>query len=203
MTIPTLLASPKSPDASRAKRLKALTHATHDRLDHRIMAAEPFSHRDRYARFLQVQYLFHRDIDALYRHPALRAVLPDLEARNRLALIRDDLSDLGREEPDADRPTAFEGADMDLATAFGWLYVAEGSNLGAAFLYKAAAAIGLDAGCGARHLAGHPDGRARHWREFTAALDALDLSPQEEARMIAGAEAAFSRVHALTDAAFA
>lgn len=203
MTTTTTLDAPKAADASRAKRLKANTQAVHERLDNRIMAGEPFRDRDRYGLFLDVQYLFHRDIDALYRHFALRAVLPDLEGRRRLAPIREDLGDLGRGEPDADRAPAFGGGDMDLPTAFGWLYVAEGSNLGAAFLYKAAAAIGLDAGFGARHLAGHPDGRAQHWREFTAALDALDLTPEEEARVIAGAEAAFVRVHALVDAAFA
>lgn len=184
----------------RARHLKAETNATHDRLDKRIMAARPFADRARYACFLQVQSLFHRDIEALYSDPALGVVVPDLAGRRRLPLILQDLHDMGEVEPQADRAPAFAAGDVDIASALGWLYVAEGSNLGAAFLFKAAASLGLDGGFGARHLAGHPDGRAQHWRSFTAALDSLELTPEEEQRVIAGAQAAFIRVHNLVEA---
>ncbi|OAN59923.1 biliverdin-producing heme oxygenase [Sphingomonas sp. TDK1] len=191
---------PATTEQSRAKRLKAATIAVHETLDQRIMAAEPFRDRDRYGRFLWMQYEFHRDIDALYRHPALEAVLPDLAGRRRLDAIAHDLDHLALPIPEDGGAPAFGAGPIDLPTAFGWLYVAEGSNLGAAFLYKAAVALGFDASHGARHLAGHPDGRARHWREFTAALDTLDLSEDEDARVSAGARAAFSRVHELVGA---
>ena len=200
MTRTTMLDAPNMADSSRSKRLKASTQAVHERLDSRIMAADPFHDRERYGLFLSVQYRFHRDIDALYLIPALQAVLPDLDGRRRLAAIRQDMADLGQGVPDP-VASAFEGV-IDLPTAFGWLYVSEGSNLGAALLFKAAAALGLDASFGARHLAGHPDGRAQHWREFTAALDALELELEEDARVIAGAEAAFAHVRALVDATF-
>src|SRR5690606_18526810 len=95
------------------------------------------------------------------------------------------------------------GGKVDLPTALGWLYVAEGSNLGAAFLIKEAAKLGLSQDFGARHLAGAPEGRGLHWRTFTAALDAVPLSDEDEARVIAGAEAAFRRVHGLVNDAFA
>jgi heme oxygenase len=187
----------------RAKRLKAATGDTHQRLDTRIMAADPFGSRESYGRFLAVQYLFHRDVDALYADPELGDLLPDLPGRRRLDEVAQDIADLGQTAPAPDGPAAFAAGGYDLPTAFGWLYVAEGSNLGAAFLFKAAAKLGLDGECGARHLAGHPDGRARHWREFTAALDALTLDDEAEQRVIAGAKAAFVRVHALVDARFA
>jgi heme oxygenase len=188
---------------SLAKRLKAGTEATHERLDKSIMAGRPFADRERYGRFLDVQYRFHRDIDGLYQRPELAERLPDLDGRRRLAQIAADRADLGL-PPLADLPPpAFTAeSEPDLATALGWLYVAEGSNLGAAFLFKAAAKLGLDETQGARHLAGHPDGRAAHWRQFTAALDAAKLDADGEARAIAGAEAAFSQVQAYVDAAF-
>lgn len=181
-----------------SKRLKAETESVHEALDKRIMSADPFADRERYGRFVAVQYLFHRDIDALYEQPALAALLPDLADRRRLPLIAFDLADLGLAVPEARAAPAF-GAGADIPTALGWLYVAEGSNLGAAFLFKAAAALGLDENSGARHLAGHPEGRARHWRSFTAALDAAALSPAEQARARAGAEAAFLRVRGLVE----
>lgn len=188
---------------SLAKRLKAGTEATHDRLDKSIMAGRPFADRERYGRFLEVQYRFHRDIDGLYQRQELAQRLPDLDGRRRLAQIAADRADLGLPALADPPPPAFTAdSEPDLATALGWLYVAEGSNLGAAFLFKAAAKLGLDENLGARHLAGHPDGRAAHWRQFTAALDAAGLDEAGEARAIAGAQAAFSRVQAYVDAAF-
>ncbi|MBY8825216.1 biliverdin-producing heme oxygenase [Sphingomonas colocasiae] len=189
--------------APLSQRLKSMTGETHDRLDRRIMAAEPFADIANYRRFLAVQYAFHRDLDALYADPVLASLLPDLSARNRLERIGADLADLDAPVPAADGTAPFAPGAIELPPALGWLYVAEGSNLGAAFLYKAAAALGLDGDRGARHLAGHPDGRARHWRAFTGALDGLSLSGAEDARVIDGARAAFTRVHALVERHFA
>lgn len=188
-------------EPSRAKRLKALTHETHDRLDTSIMAAASFASIAGYGRFLTVQYLFHRDIDALYDDAILQALLPGLTQRRRLPLIAADLTDLGLPLPEDDAPLAFPHGDtVDIPAALGWLYVAEGSNMGAALLRKEAAKIGLSDEHGARHLAPAPEGPAAHWRAFTAALDAADLAAEEEARAVTGANAAFSRVQALVDA---
>ncbi len=189
-------------EASRARLLKAETNETHGRLDQAIMAGRPFESRDRYGRFLRVQHQFHRDIDALYANGRLDRLLPDLAGRRRLGQIERDLADLAVSVPAATQPPVF-GADPDIATALGWLYVAEGSNLGAAFLIKEAAKLGLSESLGARHLAGAPEGRGLHWKTFTAALDALELDEAGEVRMAEGAKAAFRRVHELVNEAFA
>lgn len=192
------------PVLSRSKRLKAATGDTHERLDRAIMASEPFSSRDRYVLFVKMQHGFHRDIDALYDDAELDALLPDLAGRRRLPLIERDLADLGMEALTFDASPAFAaGTSLDLATALGWLYVAEGSNLGAAFLLKDAQKLGFSETFGARHLAGAPEGRGLHWRTFTAALDAVPLSDEDEARVIAGAQSAFRRVHGLVRKVFA
>lgn len=182
----------------RSKRLKARTTGTHERLDQTIMAGKPFASRESYALFVEVQYQFHRDINALYDDAALDALLPDLKGRRRFEQVGQDMIDLGFDLPAADGAPAFPaGSDIDPPTALGWLYVAEGSNLGAAFLLKEALKLGLSEELGARHLAGAPEGRGLHWRTFTAALDEIELSDAEEERVVAGAEAAFRRVHAL------
>ena len=183
--------------APLSKRLKAATGDTHERLDSRIMAAAPFASRTNYGRFLAVQYAFHRELTPLYQDPALAALLPDLSDRDRIGKIGGDLSDLDLAPPAADAPPRFVPGSIDRSTALGWLYVAEGSNLGAAFLLVAAERLGLSETFGARHLAPAPGGRGLHWRTFTAALDAVDLSAEEEHRVVAGANAAFGRVNAL------
>lgn len=186
---------------TRSRTLKTATHNTHDRLDKAIMAGRPFESRERYGLFLAVQQPFHRDIDALYDDERLTAPIPDLAERRRLAQIEQDLMDLGLTIPASDEAPRLS-SQTDLPTALGWLYVAEGSNLGAAFLFKMALKLGLSESFGARHLAGHPDGRANHWRQFTRALDGLNLTPEEEGRVIAGANAAFERVHRLVKEVF-
>lgn len=191
---------PEEAPASRAQRLKATTRAIHERLDRSIMSAASFASIAGYARFVAVQYLFHRDIDALYDDAALRAALPGLDARRRLALIAADLNDLGIPLPENDAAPAFLTGPADMPTALGWLYVAEGSNLGAAILRKEAAKLGLSDHHAARHLAPSPEGPAAHWRAFTAALDTIQLTAEEEARATSGANAAFARVQAFVDA---
>ncbi|MGE4341066.1 MAG: biliverdin-producing heme oxygenase, partial [Pigmentiphaga sp.] len=92
------------------------------------------------------------------------------------------------------------GDTTDIPTALGWLYVAEGSNMGAALLRKEVAKIGLLDDHGARHLAPAPTGPAPHWRAFTAALDSVTLDETEEGRVVNGAIAAFARVQDHVDA---
>lgn len=183
----------KSTVISRSQQLKAATHSTHDTLDKRVMAADIFASPANFAGFLRVQFRFHRDIDQLYTHPGLLALIPDLAERRRLPKIAQDLHDLQQALP-ADAPACLQ-AGLELATALGWLYVAEGSNLGGAVLFKLARErLQLRADFGARHLATHADGAARHWRGFTAALDVVPLAATQEALVVEGARAAFQTV---------
>jgi len=186
-------------EQSRAKRLKAATRGAHGGLDTFIMAAKPFESRDNYGKFVETQYLFHRDLDVFFSNDTLDGLLPDLKGRRRLSMIEQDLADLERTLPETKTPRFTSETAFDLPEAMGWLYVVEGSNLGAAFLLKDAAKLGLNEEFGARHLAGAPEGRGLHWRTFTAALDEIELSEEEEARVIAAAEAAFRAVHAYAE----
>ncbi|WDY56100.1 biliverdin-producing heme oxygenase [Pseudomonas sp. PSKL.D1] len=174
------------PEPSRCKRLKASSSRDHDSVDELVMAARPFEDRERYARFLQVQHRFHGSLQALYLDEQLNQRLPGLAQLSRFDAVETDLRDLGMPLPAAPQPVIATPAQ-----ALGWLYCSEGSNLGAAFLFKQTQRLGLDGDAGARHLAPHPDGRALHWREFVAKLDGLTLTAEEEAEAVAGAIAAF------------
>lgn len=185
--------------ASRALRLRSTTRDAHQRLDDAMMALDPFANRVTYARLLDIHYRFHRDIAPLYRCAQLIEVVPGLSHRRRLEAIERDIGDLGLALPVVADPPLFERQAIDLPLALGWLYVAEGSTLGAAILLKAARGIGLNEHFGARHLAGHDDGRAQHWRDFTAALDRASVDPAEEDKVTDGAIQAFRHVQALAE----
>lgn len=181
-------------------RLKAGTATMHEGVDVRIMSASPFQSRERYQRFLAVQCLFHRDIEALYDRPDLVRLFPDLSRRSRLDLVMQDIANLGGALPSvSDAPYFTHDSPLDLPEMAGWLYVAEGSNLGAAFLLKGTGPLGLNESFGARHLAAPPEGRGLSWRHFTTSLDALMLDPAEQEQVVAAARDAFARVRGLVD----
>ncbi|HEN8798651.1 biliverdin-producing heme oxygenase [Pseudomonas sp. CM27] len=182
---------PPLTEPGRCKRLKAASSRDHDSVDQLVMAARPFEDRARYGRFLQVQHRFHGSLLALYQDEQLNQQLPGLMQLSRFSAVVDDLRDLGLPLPAAPATICASAAQ-----ALGWLYCSEGSNLGAAFLFRHTQRLGLDEHHGARHLAAHPDGRALHWREFVARLDGLLLDEQEEAEVLVGAIAAFDSYRA-------
>lgn len=182
----------------RHARLSAATDDLHEHLHGVVAAAAPFASRDNFAKWVSVQYRFQKAIEPLYRLPALQALLPDLDARSRLSETAADLADLGATPPKDAAPAPVMN---DLPQALGWLFVSEGSTLGAAVLLKRAQTLGLSETFGARHLAAAPEGRARHWKAFVAVIDALELDDAEERRMQDAACAAFQHfAHLLTEA---
>jgi len=179
--------------------LKTGTQAQHERM-HMLMArAEPFASRERYATFVAAQYLFQRDVAHLFADPAIAAVIPDLDGRGRTEASRADLADLATPVPQDDVVTS----GIAMPEAIGWLYVSEGSTLGAAFLLKEVGEkLGLTATFGARNLAAYPEGRARAWKRFVEALDGPALAGLHD-RVVAGANAAYDRFGDLLEARFA
>ncbi len=174
------------PGRSRAALLKERTAGAHAALEMRIDGLQPFASRGRYALFLQAQLAFHQYVEPLYREGPAAALMPDNEHRSRLRQVEADLRDLGI--------AAGQGGAADirsLAEGVGWLYVAEGSKLGAAVLLKAVDALGLHGDFGARHLAADDRGRGLAWRLFTGALDALALPREDDERVVDAANDAF------------
>lgn len=183
--IPTSLT--ESVELSRAKRFKAATRSDHDHVDELVMASKPFESASRYADFLTLQHRFHGALHAHYLNPLLNEWLPGLAGLSRLEAVEADMTDLGIRVPPRPAPAPITSPEQ----ALGWFYCSEGSNLGAAFLFKQTQRIGLDQHHGARHLAAHDDGRGAHWRAFVAQLDAVSLTTEQDREAESGARAAF------------
>lgn len=186
--------------ALRSKRLNQVTQAPHSDLDALVQSHVPFDTRESFARFVAAQYLFQSELQALYNDPKLIAIVPDLAARCRAEQARLDLADLDTPVP-APAPGALR--NPSLGEAMGWIFVSEGSKLGAAFLIKRAVALGLSDHFGARHLGEPVGGRAEGWKQFTRILDGLELSAEEDAAVERGAVAAFERFTELLKHAYA
>ncbi|UNM97405.1 biliverdin-producing heme oxygenase [Ignatzschineria rhizosphaerae] len=168
-------------------QLKCETTGTHDTVDNLVMSVNPFENVENYGKFLQLQEIFHKIVDDIYMREDLNRAIPGLAATARHAAVLSDMADLGVEKfPMASLPAP------KAEEAIGWLYCAEGSNLGAAFLYKEVNKINLDAERGARHLAAHSDGRGKHWRNFSELLNAIDFDAEERESAVKGANEAFT-----------
>ena len=181
-------------------RLKTETAQQHERMHELMEQGNPFADRGSYARFVAAQYLFQRDVEHLFQDAAVKAAVPDLEARGRQEASLADLADLGAELPQG----ALGSEAVGMPEALGWLYVSEGSTLGAAFLFKEARdRLGLSETFGARNLAAYPQGRALAWRAFVASLDAPALGDAAiQDKVIAGANAAYDRFGSLLERYF-
>jgi len=185
---------------SRSQRLNQITHEPHGKLDALVKAHAPFETQASYARFVVAQYQFQSELVALYNDAQLTALIADLPARCRAEAARADLADLDTEVP---APLAGAVKNPTQAEALGWLFVSEGSKLGAAFLIKRAVALGMNETFGARHLAEPAGGRAEGWKTFTRILDELPFTEQQEAEADKGALAAFNRFTVLLEQAYA
>lgn len=175
----------------RSQRLNAITHEPHSRLDHLVKSHDPFASPERFSHFVAAQYLFQRDLQALYNDPELIKLLPDLPQRCRAQQAVLDLADLKRPLPEGD--DSVRSKPMALGEALAWLFVSEGSKLGAAFLLKRMPALGLSETFGARHLGEPEGGRAQGWKAFCAVLDDVVLDAEQERQAEAAAIAAFNR----------
>ncbi|MGV8916236.1 MAG: biliverdin-producing heme oxygenase [Pseudomonas sp.] len=186
--------------ALRSQRLNQVTNAPHEQLDKAVKANAPFETLESYARFVAAQYGFQSELKALYSDPELIRIFPDLAERCRAEQAEADLADLNTA-----LPAAVAGAlrNPGKAQALGWLFVSEGSKLGAAFLIKRAAALNLSESFGARHLGEPAGGRAEGWKSFVRTLDNLAFSAEEEAQIEQGAVAAFERFNVLLQQAYA
>lgn len=180
-------------DNTLSLALREKTKSIHDRTDHKIMSMGIFSSLDGYRIFLLSQYVFLRDMTNIYENEMLRNLLPDLETRNRFPWVEADMRDLGLAAPIAHRGNVIP---FNPSVAVGWLYVAEGSKLGANILSKMAMSLGLTESFGARHLAPAPEGRGLSWKTFKAAIDSADL---DRAICVSAAEEAFARFSSCLD----
>ena len=184
----------------RSQRLNQVTNEPHTKLDALVKAHAPFETQANFARFVVAQYLFQSELVSLYNDAELIAIVPDLSARCRAEAAKADLADLDTEVP---APVAGAVNNPSKAEALGWLFVSEGSKLGAAFLIKRAVGLGLSETFGARHLGEPAGGRAQGWKSFVKTLDELELSAEEESELDKGAIDAFNRFTVLLEQAYA
>ena len=162
-------------------RLKQATSSEHDRMETLMQQSGAFESKENYAQFTLSQYYFQKDVEHLYLDPKVQQLIPDLDVRGRSEAAFQDLKDLGVQPQQQIIATETVGFPESL----GWIYVSEGSTLGAAFLFKEAQArFGFNAEFAARNLAAYPEGRAVVWKRFKQTLDEANFTEHEKMRSL-------------------
>ncbi|EYS40277.1 biliverdin-producing heme oxygenase [Acinetobacter baumannii] len=173
---------------SLSLRLKQETAAEHERMHQLMSEAKGFSSKEKYAQFTLSQYYFQREIEHLFEKEGVAGLIPDLDIRGRSKQALADLNDLGI-QPNGQQ---LQSENVQLPEALGWIYVSEGSTLGAAFLFKEAQKhLGFSETFAARNLAAYPEGRAKVWKRFVKALDEAGFDQTQQDRVVQGALDAF------------
>ena len=177
-----------------ASRLKTETASQHEYMHQLMEKAQVFKDVAHYAKFTLSQYYFQKNVEYLFQHPRVAALISDLDIRGRSQAAYLDLQDL-QIEP---KSLALVTETIGFPEALGWIYVSEGSTLGAAFLFKQAQqSLGFSADFAARNLATYPEGRAKVWKHFIEELDQADFTQDEQDRVIYAAQQAFDYFGAL------
>jgi heme oxygenase (biliverdin-IX-beta and delta-forming) len=145
--------------------LRRATRAQHDRID-ALMDLRRMQDRAHYARVLGVCDAFLAGWE-----PTVAAALPArwqpwLRARSRRPFLQQDLHRLGVAPGAPARIPSFAGP----ASAWGSVYVMEGSALGGQFITRNLAEAGLHPQCGAAYFHGWGDATGAMWREARAIL---------------------------------
>ena len=175
---------------SLMSRLKQETTTEHDRMEVLMRESKALDSKERYAQFTLSQYYFQKDVEHLYLDPQVWQLIPDLDVRGRSEAALLDLADLGLKPKHEGNTTN----SVSFPQSLGWIYVSEGSTLGAAFLYKEVQArFGFNADFAARNLAAYPEGRAIVWKRFKQTLDDANFNELEQEQIIEGAMQGFKR----------
>ena len=173
---------------SLSLRLKQETAAEHERMHQLISETKVSSSKEKYAQFTLSQYFFQLEIEHHFEKEGVAGLIPDLDIRGRSKQALADLNDLGI-QPNGQQ---LQSENVQLPEALGWIYVSEGSTLGAAFLFKEAQKhLGFSETFAARNLAAYPEGRAKVWKRFVQVLDETGFDQTQQDRVVQGALDAF------------
>lgn len=133
------------------------------------------------------------------------------DAMRKLPVIQRDLNHLAAREP-RDIPAAHAAAQTvancllqraaeQPVAMLGYLYVLEGSSLGAVVIAPwVKRAFALENGCGTAYLEGYGDTTQARWEAFKARMDGLELTPAERTAIVEAAIEAFEGIQDILSA---
>ena len=184
------------PESLRAF-LRAGTWEQHRSLDDAVNARGYLRTADGYRNFLARSLAFQSAAEEALQRLDVVTLIPDWPHRRRAPLLAADLATLAGPHPDARLQAATRqllAPCAGAAHAWGIAYVLEGSTLGAAFVLKEVARLGVTETQGGSFLASGKAGPG--WPAFLAQLDAQVFTNAERGVVLESARRTFAAAHA-------
>ncbi len=190
----------EAPSRTRPPIIEALregTRAAHDRIEqNRVMGrlTQPDLDLTDYTLVLKRMLGLHLALEGpLAAALAHRRIPLGLDQRRKTPLLRRDLMALGALEPIAPASIDLAALLADEPSAWGTLYVLEGSTLGGRIILRnVERALGLTGENGASFFAGYGERTGERWKVFVEELAAThDRHPAWQAPIVAAASACF------------
>jgi len=175
------------------ERLKIATAVLHRNVEQILLSDKILSGTLTLAdyRFLvQTLYTFHaRYEDAVMEFASLLVGEECLTGRRKKVWLEQDAERLGID------PEPAKKADLNPASATGWLYVMEGATLGGQVIERHLNTNAVIAATGAsRYYRGYGTETGRYWKAFRETIDNLPLNEEDCENVIGGANAAYARL---------
>ena len=168
-------------------KLKDATREAHEALDTRLALTRDDVSFKRYVSYLCHLLAFYRPLSERLSAAGRTAPL-SANCESRVAWLEEDLAFFDIEDRGDSASIEFLPSVTGASEVLGVSYVVEGSALGARALYATLhARWRIEQHRGGSFLFGYGAETGRRWHGFVAALNAVELDPQEESRCIAAA----------------
>jgi len=186
-------AEPQSSSSSALAALKSATQHEHDALDAALDLLNPELGAAAYRHHLEAFFGFYAPTEqALASFSGWTEHGIDFSARCKAESLRDDLTILGVDQPDALPMCKTLPSLTSLGAAFGSLYVLEGASLGGQIISRHVAKhFGYTATHGAKFFNGYGARTGEMWMTFRRSVDAYGAEQGPRDEMVEGALATF------------
>ncbi|MBL1407255.1 biliverdin-producing heme oxygenase [Sphingobacterium faecale] len=171
-------------------KIKEATKQAHQELEKTVvLQLKAVRNQSDYAEVLKNFYAYFQAVEKAIAPFIDKDSLPDIAERRNSSYIREDIEELGSDT--STLPTAIPPVITNLQQAFGALYVLEGSIMGGPYIVQMLQKYGMTKGF--HFFSGYGADSSKMWAAFTAVLNRVPKTEEEESTMVETANETFQK----------
>lgn len=169
--------------------IKEATRQAHQELEKKVIyTLKAIRSEQDYVQLLKYFYAYFSQLETMMAPYITTEVLPDYAQRRHASSLKKDIEALGAHA--SDLPEAVAPDIQNTLQAMGALYVMEGSIMGGSIIVQMLAKAGITTGVS--FFSGYGEATGAMWGKFTAVLNNIAATNEDEETVIAAANDTFS-----------